>query len=393
MDSSLIPELRFPEFEGEWSFHKFSEVTIKIQDGTHFSPPINDVKDFKYITSKNIRPGKLDLSDVDYISKEEHAKIYKRADVKYGDVLLTKDGASTGNVCINNLTEEFSLLSSVAFMRADGKNTTNEFIFQLISSQKGQKEIFKSIAGQAITRITLNKLRGFKFAFPSAPEQQKIATFLCAVDKRISLLKKKKSELELYKKGVMQKLFSQEIRFKDENGNDFPDWEEKRLGDIGEISKGVQLNKVELEGAGTYPAINGGIEPSGYTEKWNRVENTITISEGGNSCGYVNLIKTKFWSGGHCYSIVNIKDGVINNFLYHFLKFNQHQIMRLRVGSGLPNIQKGSVVNFKILLPQKSAQIKIANFLSSIDKSIASLSSQIEGSVMFKQGLLQKMFV
>jgi len=390
---NAIPELRFTEFDEEWKFHRLSEVTDKIQDGTHFSPSFNEEKDFKYITSKNIRPGKLDLSNVDYISEDEHRKIYQRADVKYGDVLLTKDGASTGNACLNTLHEEFSLLSSVAFIRPAESSSISEFIFQLISSQNGQKEIQKSISGQAITRITLTKLRGYKFAFPSINEQKKIASFLTAIDESIQLLQKKKAKLEEYKKSVMQKLFSQDIRFKDENKNDFPDWEEKKLGNLTTISKGKQLNKSELTETGEYPCQNGGVAPSGYTHQYNTEENTITISEGGNSCGYVNFIQSKFWCGGHCYALINIKDTLILSFLFQSLKFNQHNLMRLRVGSGLPNIQKGDLTSFKIALPSKKEQSKIATFLSSIDKAIDSIGQEIQGSTSFKKGLLQKMFV
>ncbi|MCD8519138.1 MAG: restriction endonuclease subunit S, partial [Flavobacterium sp.] len=135
-------------------------------------------------------------------------------------------------------------------------------------------------------------------------------------------------------------IFAQKLRFKDENGNNYPDWEEKKLGDLVDVVKGKQLNKEELSEVGTYPCQNGGIEPSGYTEEFNTIENTITISEGGNSCGYVNFMTSKFWCGGHCYSLLNIKNNVMKQFLFQYLKFNQNEIMKLRVGSGLPKYSK-----------------------------------------------------
>ena len=165
------------------------------------------------------------------------------------------------------------------------------------------------------------------------------------------------------------------------------------MGEDCNIVKGKQLNASELTEEGTYPAINGGIQPSGYTEDWNTINNTITISEGGNSCGYVNFIKTKFWSGGHCYSLLNLEEKIEKEYLHQSLKFNQNQIMKLRVGSGLPNIQKGDINNFIILLPKKEEQQKIANFLSSIDKSIENCQLSIVNSQLWKKGLLQKMFV
>jgi type I restriction enzyme S subunit len=204
--------LRFPEFEGEWEKKKLGEVAEKITDGTHFSPKSFDHGEFLYITSKNVKDGYMELSNAQYISYEDHTSIYKRCDVKKGDILLTKDG-TIGQSCINELEIEFSLLSSVAFIRTLS-NYSNYFIYQLIVSDIGQKEIESQIAGQALRRITLHKINNFEFHFPTLPEQSKIATFLTAVDEKLQALKKKKSLLEVYKKGVMQKLFSQELRFK-----------------------------------------------------------------------------------------------------------------------------------------------------------------------------------
>ncbi len=245
-----VPTLRFTRFTEDWKEKILVNVCEKIQDGTHFSPNISENGEYKYITSKNIRNGSLTLENVDLISKTEHDAIYKRCDVRYGDVLITKDGASTGNVCLNTLEEEISLLSSVAFIRANSQVSKNSFIYQYICSPYGQRKIISAIAGQAITRITLTKIKNFKFSFPSLTEQQKIANFLSSVDTKIEQLNQKKALWEQYKKGMMQKLFSQQIRFKDESGKDYPNWEEKRLGDVGRI-------------------IGGGTPDTGQKNLWN----------------------------------------------------------------------------------------------------------------------------
>lgn len=191
----------------------------------------------------------------------------------------------------------------------------------------------------------------------------------------------------------MQKLFSQVLRFKDEIGNDFPKWEVKKLGDVSQIKKGEQLNKEELTEKGDYPCINGGISPSGFTDKFNVGENTITISEGGNSCGYVNFFKSKIWSGGHNYSLEFNEEFIENNFLFQVLKHYQNELMKLRVGSGLPNIQKKDLIEFKIIFPKSIIeQSAIANFLTSLDEKINHTKKQIEKTETWKKGLLQKMF-
>ena len=167
-------------------------------------------------------------------------------------------------------------------------------------------------------------------------------------------------------------------------------WSKDSLDGICNIVKGEQLNKLDLEKAGDYPCINGGIEPSGYTNKWNRFENTITISEGGNSCGYVNFLKVKFWSGGHCYSIQNIKEDFDLEFLYYALKGNESKIMGLRVGSGLPNIQQKAIKSFEIQYPEnKPEQTRIAEILSTADEAIAHTEALIAKYQRIKTGLMQ----
>lgn len=167
-------------------------------------------------------------------------------------------------------------------------------------------------------------------------------------------------------------------------------WKSITLGNACYINKGEQLNKLALEDSGDYPCINGGISPSGYTDKWNTEENTITISEGGNSCGYINFIKTNFWSGGHCYSLLGIKNFLNRDFLYYALKGRENLIMDLRVGSGLPNIQQKAIKSFEFIYPKdKDEQSKIAEILSKVDKAISETEVVIAKYNRIKTGLMQ----
>lgn len=170
------------------------------------------------------------------------------------------------------------------------------------------------------------------------------------------------------------------------------EWEVIELSKLCDVTKGEQLNKTELTETGKYPCLNGGIYPSGYTEKFNTPANTITISEGGNSCGYVNFMKTNFWLGGHCYKLT-LKTNIEKIFLYHVLKFNEKRIMSIRVGSGLPNIQQKSLLKLKIqYTPSLPEQQKIASCLSSLDEVIAGERQRLELLKAHKKGLLQNLF-
>ncbi len=163
-------------------------------------------------------------------------------------------------------------------------------------------------------------------------------------------------------------------------------WQRVRLGDICEIVKGQQINKISLNNTDKYPVINGGIDFLGYTNKFNVSKNTIAISEGG-TCGYVRFMKSDFWSGGHNYSLQKISNKVNNLCLYHILKSYEKDIMKLGVGSGLKNIQLKDLKDFEIPLPPLNEQIAIANILSDVDRYLYSLDALILKKESVKKAL------
>ena len=170
---------------------------------------------------------------------------------------------------------------------------------------------------------------------------------------------------------------------------DMEGWKEITLDNACLIKKGVQFNKTELEDSGSYPCINGGLQPSGYSEKWNTEADTITISEGGESCGYVNRISSRFWCGGHCYSLLQINEKINKDFFYFALKCRENSIMDLRVGSGLPNIQQKALKAFDFIYPISDIeQKKIAQILTALDDTIKQTEQLIAKYKNIKQGLM-----
>ncbi|MDA9627212.1 restriction endonuclease subunit S [Flavobacteriaceae bacterium] len=374
--------MRFPKFDENWEKKKLEDVgKIRMckRIFNHQTSVSGDIPFFKI--------GTFGKKPDSFIPNElYHEFKHKYSYPKVGDILISASG-TLGRTVVFDGSPSYFQDSNIVWIDNKENLITNEFLYYIYKIVRYESE------GGTIQRLYNSIIYNTKFWKPSLPEQQKIADFLTGVDKRIELLEKKKTLLETYKKGVMKKIFNQEIRFKDDNGNDFPDWEEKRLGEVCKIQKGKQLNKSELIDTGEYPAINGGINPSGYTDEWNTVADTITISEGGNSCGYVNYIKTNFWCGGHCYSLLEIQNYLQKVYLFEYLKFRESSIMNLRVGSGLPNIQKREIDSFHILIPSINEQKTISSFLSTIGNQIELLETQIDKSKTWKKGLLQKMFV
>lgn len=184
--------------------------------------------------------------------------------------------------------------------------------------------------------------------------------------------------------------YTPKIRFQRSSGLQYSDWVGVRLGDVAVIEKGQQKNRSTLLASGKYPVINGGKEPSGYTDDaWNTPANTIVISEGG-ACGYVNRIGSRFWCGAHCYKVLQPK--LDHSFLFHYLKFREPEIQRLRTGTGLTNIGKESLENFLIYVPTSGIeQRRIGSLFDAITQRIDLLNEQLRSFREYGNEILEQL--
>ena len=311
-----------------------------------------------------------------YISKE----LFDDYKVKYnyprkGEVMITCAG-TVGKCVVYDGEDAYFQDSNIVWIDNPTQYISNGFLFHLLS-----KVDWRKLNSTTIIRIYNDDLRNLKMSYPRKEEQQKISHLLSLLDERIATQNKIIEDLKKLKSAISERLFKSVKGFT------------VLLSDLCDIVKGKQINGENLSDSGNYYVMNGGTEPSGYYDNYNVEASTISISEGGNSCGYVQFNTSPFWSGGHCYSIQNIADKVDNMYLYHYLKSNEDAIMKLRIGSGLPNIQKKDLAMFKIIVPKIEWQIKISTFLSSLERK-AEIEERIQ-NVMQKQKLylLQQMFI
>lgn len=170
--------------------------------------------------------------------------------------------------------------------------------------------------------------------------------------------------------------------------------EEYSLSELAEIIKGQQINGSELSESGKYYVMNGGIAPSGYYDNYNTEADTISISEGGNSCGYVQYNTSKFWSGGHCYTLrIKPTAFIATQFLFNFLKWKEPDIMALRIGSGLPNIQKKDLSKVCIIVPTLDRQQQLITLLTTFQMKIENEEMYAANLGKQKQYLLRQIFI
>ena len=266
--------------------------------------------------------------------------------------------------------------------RIHSNKTSALYINMLMQLGILKKQLVKDGRGTNISNLNQGILTELPILLPPLAEQKAIAEVLSTWDEAIQTTQQLIQAKEKRFKGILQSFFLNVATLK---------YTEDSLEGLVKIKKGKQLNVAHMKDDGIYYALNGGITPSGRTNDWNTPSNTITISEGGNSCGYVSLNLENFWSGGHCYSLLDIAKSINTEYLFYFLKFNEPKIMRLRVGSGLPNIQKKDIEKFKILYPSLDMQRAIAETLSTAQAEIDLLKQLLEQYQTQKRGLMQKL--
>ena len=302
-------------------------------------------------------------------------------------MLVVNIGAGTATCASVTVDYEFSL-KNVALIKPNRKTVYPDYLSQL--QRKNAKKLFLQLtSGGAQPFLSLKEIGRLKISIPSLPEQQKIASFLSAVDEKIQQLTRKKDLLEQYKKGVMQQLFSGKLRFKDENGKAFPEWEEKRLGDVSEKkSSNIAANAI-TENIGHFK-IYGATGCLKQVDFYREEEPYISIVKDGAGVGRTLLCDAKTSVLGTLDIIIPIAN-VDLYFLYSVL--NNIDFIKYTKGSTIPHIYYKDYSTEKIQLPLFQEQKKIANYLSNIDNKIESVTKQITQTQTFKKGLLQQMFV
>ena len=382
-----IPKLRFVQYSDLLINVGFTDLG-KIMIGlTHTPNYIETGRPF--LSSKNISQGFIDFENIKYISENEFQNLPKGSKPVKGDILFTRVGSNLGNPIVLDVSTEFGIFVSLGTFRVND-SANNYYIKYWMDTNYFWRQLEQKVAGGAKNNLNTTWLKEFRLNLPSLPEQQKIADFLTAVDKRIELLEKKKTLLETYKKGVMKKIFNQEIRFKDDNGNDFPDWEEKRLGEISKITTG-RLDANAMVDGGQYRFYTCAKDYY-HIDNFSFDTDALIISGNGANVGYIHHYKGKF----NAYQRTYVLDGFEESILY--VKFFLDRFLKSRIESekkegNTPYIVKSTLEDMRIQLPTLSEQIKISEFLVSIDMQIELLETQIDKSKTWKKGLLQTMFV
>lgn len=415
-----MPKLRFPGFVGGWENKLLGDMEVFVSDGNYgeMYPKANEMKNsgVPFIRANNIKDLKIIWDDMKYIDKELH-KVLKSGHLEAGDILVTTRGDIGMLAYVSDEFHDSNINAQICLLRTS-KSLSPKYLLNYLASKIGQKQFKELQTGSALKQLPKGNLAKVKINAPSLTEQQKIAGFLGSVDELIGVLRAQKENFEKYKKGMMQKIFSQEIRFKDENGNDFPDWEERKLIEIGKISTSsvdkkiykdqkmvsllnymdvyrrdhiFQSDKFQIVSASDSQIISSNLKKGDVLF----TPSSETPDDIGHSAVVMEELKDALFS----YHLVrfrpqqNILD---HNFsAYAFKNFNFYkELWRKAQGATRFTLSKDAFESSKIKIPKSTIeQQKIAEFLTSLDNLIESKQQQISQAEQWKKGLMQGLFV
>ncbi len=402
VENMCVPLLRFHEFRQDWENRRLKDLSILITKGT--TPKSYSSMGVNYVKIENIVGTKINVSNCLFINKEIHFGELRRSILQKNDILFAIAGATVGKVAI--VKDEILPANTNQALAIIRLEDVQKLMFILFILQSGimKKYIYQNIAIGAQPNLNLEQIGDFTFYTPINPEQQKIAAFLSVVDRKIQLLTRKKELLDDYKKGVMQKIFSQEFRFKDENGKDYPDWEERRLG---EITKLFSIRNKNLIKAPIYSVTNydGFVLQSKHFDREVAGEDLKAYKViRQNSFAYnparINVGSIGFFSGevgiiSSLYVCFKTTEELDDTFLWQTLQLekSKHYIRTYGEGGVRIYLWYPLFASIKVSIPTLKEQKKIALFLRHIEDRINTVKTQIKFSQQFKKGLLQQMFV
>ena len=387
------PRLRFKDLGEinypEWEWKKIEDCCLLIKDGTHGTHK-DVIAGIPLLSAKDIYENSVHIPfDARKISEHDYKKIYSKYELKKEDVLITIVGTLGRTAIIDSNTPRIAFQRSVAVMRPSTQLITAKYLNYVCNSHNFQNEIEIRKKKGAQPGIYLGELSSISIPVPSLPEQQKIADFLSTYDEKIRLQRERVETLERRKKGLLQKVFSQEIRFKAEDGNEFPEWGKKKIEEIcSHFKSGKYISASDILPMGIYP-VYGGNGIRGYANHFNHNGDYIVIGRQGALCGNVRRISGLNYCTEHAIAVQANSDNCTFFLEYLFI------VMRLGQYSdqgAQPGLAVNKLVKLETEVPCLKEQEKIATFFTAIDDQINIERERLSTMETIKKGLLQGLF-
>lgn len=391
------PKLRFKEFSGEWKSKKFKDI-VWINQGLQIAISDRYLEDgenrFFYITNEFLNKN----SDKKYYIENPPSNVI----CKKTDILMTRTG-NTGRV-ITGVSGAFH--NNFFKINYDTKQHNQMFLYHVLTSFKVQKNITRLAGTSTIPDLNHGDFYNIKISYPTLEEQEKIASFFSLIDKKIELQTEKVEELKNYKKGIMQKIFSQELRFKDENGNEYPEWEISTIEKIANLEKGFTPDTKDEEGwigdipwlsiadmkQGKYVANVSKYISNKALGKKHLVPTGTLIMSFKLTIGRLAIVEEPLMTNEAICHFYWKNSNINTEYMYYYLNSVNVESFGCRAAKGI-TLNNDSLNSIVVKIPVIQEQKKISELLMSVDKKIEKEQEKLERLKQYKQGLLRQMFI
>ncbi len=403
-----VPRLRFPGFSEDWGIKKLSDITRRISDGIHTTPKYDDRGVYYFINGNNFVANRVNISEsTRTVSREEYIK-YKK-DLDENTILMSINGTIGSLARYNN--EPVILGKSACYINICDE-INREYIYNFLKTYRVKTYFNSELSGSTIKNLSIKTIKNTSVPVPDISEQKKIADFLTAIDEKITIIDKKIELLKQYKKGAMQKVFSQQIRFKDETGKDYPAWQHITLDDVLTFARnglsieqntrnlGRKVTRIETISTGSVNPMKTGyidtdLDISEYKLKVgdllfsninspSQIGRTVYVDREYDIYHGMNLL---------CLRVDNENSPLYVYYLLTSHKYKQYFEAICNKAVNQASINQTDLKKTKIVMPSKEEQCKVADFLASLDDKIKLTEEQLVQAKTFKKSLLQRMFV
>ncbi|WP_278475868.1 restriction endonuclease subunit S [Turicibacter sanguinis] len=404
---NMTPNLRFDGFNEIWEWQKGSSL-FSILGGAAFSSRDASDEGIKWYKIANVGINKTDKKEVSYLPTTI-LEDYRRYVLNKGDITLALTRPilnSKLKICEIDDFFDGSLLNQRVGKLITKEGVDRKFIYYLLQTQGNIRYLENMIAGTDPPNLSNNDLLIKKYNVPNKSEQEKIASFFSLIDKKIELQTEKVEELKNYKKGIMQKIFSQELRFKDENGNEYPEWEERKLGNL------INEYEYKTESNNKYPilssTLNGIVLQSNYFSKQTASVDTTgykivprgyftyrSMSDTGVFRFNIQEV-VDFGIVSPAYPVFSSSDKINSKFLELVLNHSsgvKRQLLITKEGGTRYALGFTKLKQIQVMIPCKLEQEKIAILIRILESKVNKEEQKLVALIDYKKGLLQQMFI
>lgn len=404
--------LRFKRDDGtsypDWESKRITEVAetyigLVTTMTAHYVP-----EGIPLIRNSDIKENRFVFKDPIYLDNEFAEKNRSRAH-QIGDIITVHTGDVGTSAVINQELEGSIGFATIVTRIIDKEKNIPQFVCWYYNSPKNKKIVINLITGDGRNNLNMRDFNKLVIPIPCSEEQQKIADFLSEVDNIIAMSEQEIESLEMQKKGAMQKIFSQEVRFKADDGREYPEWEEKKIGNIFQVFKGAPLSKADITETGT-PLILYGELYTTYKEvakkivrktnknvhrKYYSKIGDVVIPTSGETAEEISTATCVMCDNVILAGDLNIYrsnevEGRYFSYLMNHCK--KYDVARIAQGASVVHVQASEICKLNIFVPILEEQQKIADFLSEFDNAIEYAKEELEVWKNIKKGLLQQMF-